>query len=86
MGSGPGALGRAGGVLPTAPVSAPVTTARTGASGLPLTGRTPGGRQLLLLGSSLALPAGEQNVHRGISLPFPLPENDFSPTPYKIEL
>lgn len=39
-------------------------------------------RQLLLLGSYSAFTAGEQNVRRGISLPFPLPENS-SPTPCK---
>lgn len=75
--------GRAGGMLPTALVSLPAATARIGPSGLPLTGQTPSERQLLLLGSYVALTAREQNVRKGISLPFPLPENDFSPTPCK---
>lgn len=36
----PEPLGRAGGMLPTAPVSLPPATARTGPSGLPWTGQT----------------------------------------------
>lgn len=79
MGSRP----RAGGMLPTAPVSLPATTARIGPSGLPLTGQTvPSQREAAAVtGELLGVHSRGTERSRGNFPTFPLARKEFLTNP-----